>query len=85
MEPNYRITPANPEHLTLLPEIERSAAAIFPPELFSSEQIGEIHSLYTPLFTAHLFDKLLSSKDMLRRQHFGILEFDLTCCYARRR
>ena len=50
MKLSYCIIPANPEHLALLPEIERAAAAMFPPELLSSEQID--HSLCTPHFAA---------------------------------
>ena len=81
MKLSYCIIPANPEHLALLPEIERAAAAIFPPKLLSSEQI--VHSLCTPHFAADLSDKFIGPKDKVSRQHFGILELDLLYCLTR--
>lgn len=38
MKPIYRIVPGDPEHLSALPDIERAAATVFPPEMLSSGQ-----------------------------------------------
>lgn len=45
MKSTYRICRALPEHLSALPEIERSAAAIFPTEVLSPE----LHDNTTPI------------------------------------